>query len=104
MYKRQVHDAAQRRGAERVEVARPDAVDGDGDGLATLSAQQQRQIVAVSVDGAWTGNLHTLTAAPLRRVVYDVAPGDHVIGFRYVDPATGRQGRVSSVTLHVRAR
>nr|WP_241741667.1 sigma-70 family RNA polymerase sigma factor [Microbacterium yannicii] len=86
--------------------ARLDDLDLDfrADDLTLLLSGQRGETVAVSVDGAWTGNLHPLGAAPLRRVVYDVSPGDHVIGFRYVDPASGRQGRVSSVTLHVRAR
>ncbi len=61
------------------------------------------QAVAVAVDGVWTGNVHTLTEEPLSRIVYDVQPGDHVLGIRYVDPATGREGRVSYVTLRVSA-
>ncbi|MFK4837304.1 hypothetical protein ACI3KY_16385, partial [Microbacterium sp. ZW T2_14] len=79
-------------------------LDFRADDLTLVLSGQRGQTVAVSIDGAWTGNLHTLGTAPLRRVVYDVSPGNHVIGFRYVDPASGRQGRVSSVTLHVRAR
>jgi hypothetical protein len=61
------------------------------------------QAVAVAVDGVWTGNVHTLAGEPLSRIVYDVSPGDHVLGIRYVDPATGHEGRVSYVTLRVSA-
>ncbi|MGN6218910.1 MAG: sigma-70 family RNA polymerase sigma factor [Microbacterium sp.] len=74
------------------------------DDLTLLLSGLRGQTVAVAIDGAWTGNLHTLTGAPLSRVVYNVSPGDHVLGIRYVDPATGRQGLVSYVTLHVSAR
>ncbi|MDQ7877226.1 Ig-like domain-containing protein [Microbacterium sp. QXD-8] len=82
--------------------------DADRDGLADdlylqLSGEQGRT-VAVSVDGAWTGNLHVLTGPPLLRVVYDMAPGAHAIGIRYVDPATGREGRVAHVTIDATAR
>jgi hypothetical protein len=74
------------------------------DDLMLLLDGEAGRTVAVSVDGDWTGNLHTLTGSPLRRVVYDVAPGDHVIGIRYVDPATGGQGRVAFVTIRVTSR
>ncbi|MFC0198578.1 Ig-like domain-containing protein, partial [Microbacterium arthrosphaerae] len=78
--------------------------DGRDDDLYLLLSGQRGQTVAVSVDGAWTGNLHTLTGQPLQRVVYDMAPGDHVIGIRCVDPASGREGRVSFVTIRALPR
>lgn len=82
--------------------------DADRDGLADdvylqLSGEQGRT-VAVSVDGVWTGNLHVLTARPILRVVYDMAPGAHAIGIRYVDPASGREGRIAHVTIDATGR
>ncbi len=74
--------------------------DGIADDLFLLIDGLPHRSVAVSVDGVWTGNLHTLLGHPLRRVVYDLAPGDHVIGIRYVDAATGREGRATTVTVH----
>jgi len=74
------------------------------DDVTLLLSGERGQTVAVSVDGRWTGNLHTLTSAPLSRTVHDIAPGDHVIGIRYVDRVTGAAGRVAYVTLHVEAR
>jgi len=78
-------------------------LDFRADDLTLLLSGLRGQTVAVAIDGVWTGNLHTLTGAPLSRVVYNVSPGDHVLGIRYVD-ASGGQGRVSYVTLHVSAR
>jgi hypothetical protein len=82
--------------------------DADRDGLADdvylqLSGEQGRT-VAVSVDGVWTGNLHVLTARPILRVVDDMAPGAHAIGIRYVDPASGREGRIAHVTIDATGR
>ena len=82
--------------------------DADRDGLADdlylqLSGEQGRT-VAVSVDDVWTGNLHVLAGRPLLRVVYDMPPGAHVIGIRYVDPATGREGRIAHVVIDATAR
>lgn len=74
--------------------------DGRADDLSLLLDGRRGQTVAVSVDGVWTGNLHVLTGTPLLRVVHDAAVGDHVIGLRYVDPATGREGRTARVTIH----
>lgn len=74
--------------------------DGRADDVYLLLDGRRGQTVAVSVDGVWTGNLHVLTGTPLLRVVHDVAVGDHVIGLRYVDPATGREGRTATVTIH----
>ncbi|MBW9095706.1 hypothetical protein JNB62_18660, partial [Microbacterium jejuense] len=79
-------------------------LDFQADDVTLLLSGLSGHTVAVSVDGTWTGNLHTLTGTPLRRAVYNVSPGDHVIGIRYVDPASGREGRVSYVTLHVLTR
>lgn len=77
--------------------------DGSADDLFLLLDGEPGRTVAVSIDGAWTGNLHQLTGTPLRRVVYDITAGDHVIGIRYVDPATGREGRVATFGLRVSA-
>ena len=87
-------------------VARLEDADFDGraDDLFLLLSGQRGQTVAVSVDGAWTGNLHVLTGLPLRRVVYDVAAGEHAIGVRYVDPATGGEGRIARVVIRATAR
>lgn len=73
--------------------------DGRADDLYLLLDGRRAQTVEVSVDGAWTGNLHVLTGTPLLRVVHDLAPGEHVIGLRYVDPASGREGRLATVTI-----
>jgi hypothetical protein len=73
--------------------------DGDAADLYLLLDGHPGKTVAVSFDGVWTGNLHLLTGTPLVRVVYDTTPGAHVVGFRYVDPATGREGRVATVTI-----
>ena len=73
--------------------------DGRADDLYLLLDGRRGQTVEVSVDGVWTGNLHALTGTPLLRVVHDLAPGEHVIGLRYVDPASGREGRLATVTL-----
>jgi outer membrane biosynthesis protein TonB len=78
--------------------------DGRADDLFLVLSGQRGQTVAVAVDGAWTGNLHMLTGVPLRRVVYDVAAGEHVIAVRYVDPATGGEGRVARVVIRATAR
>lgn len=78
--------------------------DGRADDLFLLLSGQRGQTVAVSIDGVWTGNLHVLTGLPLRRVVYDVAAGEHVVAIRYVDPTTGGEGRISHVAIRVSAR
>ncbi|MFB7892186.1 sigma-70 family RNA polymerase sigma factor [Microbacterium sp. NPDC056044] len=73
--------------------------DGRADDLYLLLDGRREQTVAVSVNGTWTGNLHTLTGEPLLRVVHDLAPGLHTIGLRYVDPSSGREGRTATVTI-----
>ncbi len=73
--------------------------DGRADDLYLLLDGRRGLTVAVSVDGRWTGNLHVLTGEPLLRVVHDLAPGPHTIGLRYVDPASGREGRTATVTI-----
>lgn len=78
--------------------------DGRADDLFLMLGGQPGRTVAVSVDGVWTGNLHVLSGRPLERVVYDIAAGDHVIGIRYVDPDTGREGRVASALIRATAR
>jgi RNA polymerase sigma factor (sigma-70 family) len=78
--------------------------DGRADDLFLVLSGQHGHTVAVSVDGVWTGNLHVLTGVPLRRVVYDVAAGEHVIGVRYVDRVTGGEGRIARVTIRATAR
>ncbi|WP_106815444.1 sigma-70 family RNA polymerase sigma factor [Microbacterium timonense] len=63
------------------------------------------QTVIVYVDGVSTGNHHVLADEPLARVVQDIAPGEHVIGVRYIDPATfvgpdsGPLGRLATFTV-----
>lgn len=75
--------------------------DGDGaaDDLALFLDGQQGWLAVVSFDGTSTGNRHELTGTPLRRVVYNTAPGDHVVGVRYVDPETDRVGRLATFTI-----
>lgn len=81
----------------------PDLVDGDGDGAADdlilLLDGIPGETVTISFDGFSTGNLHVLGEAPLVRVVRDTVPGPHTIGIRYIDPATGRLGRMASFTM-----
>ena len=94
-----------------------------------LDSRTRRLIKAVSLRQLIAGDLSApiLSVAPPRRPVtvtalmdqeevarliskYDllalpvVDTGNHVIGIRYVDGATGREGRAAYVTLHVSAR
>lgn len=71
-------------------------VDGDGqlDDLVVELNGLSGLWVEVAVDGEWTGNLHELAGEPLQRVVHDLAPGTHVLTARYIDPLTGREGRL----------
>ncbi|MCW3494662.1 sigma-70 family RNA polymerase sigma factor [Microbacterium sp. SSM24] len=71
-------------------------LDGEVDDLTVLLSGLIGQTVAVAVDGVWTGNLHVLAEEPLPRAVLDLSPGTHVLAIRYVDPATGREGRVAT--------
>jgi hypothetical protein len=73
--------------------------DGAADDLFLLLDGLAGETAVVSVDGAPTGNRHVFEDQPLRRVVYDMAPGEHVIGIRYLDPATGLLGRRADVTI-----
>jgi hypothetical protein len=83
-------------------------VDGDFDGIADdlriLLDGLRGATVTVSVDGVATGNRHVLSGDPLLRVVRNTTPGTHVIGIRYLDPASGRMGRLAEFTVTAVAR
>jgi RNA polymerase sigma factor (sigma-70 family) len=73
--------------------------DGAADDVFLLLDGLPGETAVVSVDGTPTGNRHVFEDTPLRRVVYDLTPGEHVIGIRYVDPATGLLGRRADTTI-----
>lgn len=55
--------------------------------------------VEVAVDGVSTGNLHALDGGTLTRMVRNLAPGEHTIALRYVDPDLGWAGGWSRTTF-----
>lgn len=72
----------------------------DGSTVVTveLSGQEGYQ-VQVFIDGAGTGNLHTLEAGPISRVTPPLADGAHTIGVRYFDAATGTPGSMYTIDI-----
>lgn len=74
-------------------------LDGAADDLFLLLDGLAGQTAVVSLDGTPTGSRHVFEDAPLRRVVYDMTPGEHVISIRYLDPATGLLGRRADTTI-----
>jgi hypothetical protein len=75
--------------------------DGQADDLEVRFTGTDGLLVQAAVDGVTTGNTHVLTAQPLVRVVYDLAPGTHTFGVRYADPARGLLGVWTTVTFEV---
>ena len=57
--------------------------------------------VQVFIDGAGTGNLHTLEAQPIVRVTPPLADGVHSLGVRYFDPTTGRPGAMHTIQITI---
>ncbi|GAA1988622.1 hypothetical protein GCM10009718_27740 [Isoptericola halotolerans] len=60
--------------------------------------------VQAAVDGAWTGNVHTLADEPLGRVVHGLEPGEHTLGLRMAEDLDGdepRYGPTTTVTFTV---
>ncbi|MCO7272075.1 zf-HC2 domain-containing protein [Cellulosimicrobium cellulans] len=58
-------------------------------------------VVEAFVDDRPTGNLHTLADAPLVRQVTGLSLGEHSLGLRVVDPATGEHGPVVTTRFTV---
>ena len=65
-----------------------------------LAGQEGLQ-VQVFIDGAGTGNLHTLEAQPIVRVTPPLSDGVHTLGVRYYDPATGRPGAMKTIRITI---
>lgn len=57
--------------------------------------------VQVFIDGAGTGNLHTLESGPIARVTPPLADGAHTLGVRYFDPVTGRPGPTRTILIEI---
>jgi RNA polymerase sigma factor (sigma-70 family) len=80
--------------AAPVRLATPEVValvDGVRDPLVTFTGPAGRYVQAL-VDGVPTATLHQLGEQPLERVIQGQAPGNHTLGLRFYDPATGRHG------------
>ncbi|WP_205789389.1 Ig-like domain-containing protein [Microbacterium sp. CPCC 204701] len=82
--------------ASELETADTVGVDND---LSLLLDGLAGETVVVWVDGVTSGIRHELIGAPLSRFVFNTNPGEHVIGIRYVDPITGRLGRLAEFTI-----
>ena len=53
------------------------------------------------LDGRSTGNLHTMTGRPVELFAAGLGPGQHTLGLRYVDRATGAVGPVVTSTFTI---